>query len=228
MMPQKRNAFLLEHVQGRAGAALGAFTAAATAMHATPFSISVAVGSEGVKPLWPALEQVTVAVVLARLCVAGAEPNPARMHQRAADGFTAATELATRLAVDGGLSFRRAHHVVGETVTEAAARGQSLAQAAGPLLRAHGLSDDPDRLDPASVAAASAYGGGPAERSLRRALAEARAQWSASARTLAARVRRWREGERLLRDAVAALAAPEPASIPLRGVVRAPALTRCP
>jgi argininosuccinate lyase len=32
MTPQKRNPFLLEHVQGRATAALGAFTAAASAM----------------------------------------------------------------------------------------------------------------------------------------------------------------------------------------------------
>jgi len=48
MMPQKRNAFLLEHVKGRGGAPLGAFTAAAMAMHATPFSNSVAVGTEGV------------------------------------------------------------------------------------------------------------------------------------------------------------------------------------
>ncbi|HEX8245934.1 MAG TPA: lyase family protein, partial [Longimicrobium sp.] len=54
MMPQKRNAFLLEHVKGRGGAPLGAFTAAAMAMHATPFSNSVAVGTEGVKPLWGA------------------------------------------------------------------------------------------------------------------------------------------------------------------------------
>src|SRR5207302_5784651 len=44
-MPQKRNPFLLEHVQGKAGSLVGAFVHAITAMHATPFTNSIAVGT---------------------------------------------------------------------------------------------------------------------------------------------------------------------------------------
>jgi argininosuccinate lyase len=203
MMPQKRNAFLLEHVQGRAGAPLGAFTAAAVAMHATPFSNSVAVGTEGVRPLWGALDGVTEAVVLARLVVAGAEPRPERMRERADEGFTAATELANRLVVETGMSFRQAHHRVGELVTDAAVRGEPLAEAAGALFRELGIAADAAGLDPAAVAAAAAYGGGPAESELRRAVAELRREWAAAARRLHARRERWREGDRAL-DAAAA------------------------
>jgi argininosuccinate lyase len=222
-MPQKRNAFLLEHVQGRAGAPLGAFTAAAVAMHATPFSNSVAVGTEGVRPLWGALEGVTEAVVLSRLVVAGAEPRPERMRRRADEGFTAATELANRLVLETGMSFRRAHHRVGELVTEAAARGEPLADAAGALFRELGIDADAAGLDPAAVAAAAAYGGGPAGDALRRAVAELRREWSAAARRLRARRERWRGGERALDAAAAGVLAggPSPDDAPSEAMAAA-------
>jgi argininosuccinate lyase len=52
MMPQKRNLFLLEHIQGRSTAAIGAFVHSSTAMHSTPFTNSIAVGTEAVSPVW--------------------------------------------------------------------------------------------------------------------------------------------------------------------------------
>lgn len=205
MMPQKRNAFLLEHLQGRAGAPVGAFTAAAMAMHATPFSNSVAVGTEGVKGVWSALEEVVEAVVLARLVAAGAEPRPDAMLRRAVEGFTPATELANRLVREAGLSFRRAHHEVGAAVSAASAAGETLDAAAVRLLRAHGVEAADGGMDPAAVAAEAAYGGGPAAASLRHALAELREGWGASARSLAERSRRWNEGTQALDAATAAL-----------------------
>jgi argininosuccinate lyase len=202
MMPQKRNAFLLEHVQGRAGAPLGAFTSAAMSMHATPFSNSVAVGTEGVKPVWSALEQVTEAVVLARLCVAGARPRADTMRRRAEEGFTPATELANRLVLGAGLSFRQAHRRVGELVTAASERGESLAAVADRCFGEYGVALDPQWLDPAAVAAAAAYGGGPAEPSMRRVLAELRVGRRDAGRRLRERSRRWWRGAMAL-DAAA-------------------------
>lgn len=202
MMPQKRNAFLLEHVKGRGGAPLGAFTAAVVAMHATPFSNSVAVGTEGVKPLWHALDELTESAVLARLVTAGAEPQPGSMHRRAVEGFTPATELANQLVMETGMSFRQAHHRVGEAVTEAGERGEPFDVAAGRLLREHGLAVEAEWLDPAAVVSRAAYGGGPAEASLRRILSELREGWAQAARRLDERSRRWGEGERALAEAV--------------------------
>lgn len=214
MMPQKRNAFLLEHIKGRGGAPLGAFTAAATAMHATPFSNSVAVGTEGVKPLWSALGEVTEATLLARLVVAGARPRPERMRQRAVEGYTAATELANRLVLETGISFRSAHHRVGALVARAAERGQSLEAAGELLFREHGLAADPAWLDPDAVAASAAFGGGPAEASLARILSALREGWSEAARRLSERSRRWREGADALDHAVAGMLAQELPHLP--------------
>lgn len=55
MMPQKRNPFLLEHVQGRATASLGAFTAAASSMTTASYTNAIAVGTEALRHTWPGL-----------------------------------------------------------------------------------------------------------------------------------------------------------------------------
>jgi argininosuccinate lyase len=180
------------------------------AMHATPFSNSVAVGTEGVKPLWGALDELTGAVVLARLVVAGAEPQPRSMRRRATEGFTPATELANRLVLQTGMSFRQAHHRVGRVVRAAGERGEPLDAASAPLLREHGLAAEPAWLDPAAVAAEAAYGGGPAEGSVRRVLAEVREEWAEAARRLRERSCRWREGAGALGAAVAGVPGDRP------------------
>jgi argininosuccinate lyase len=205
MMPQKRNAFLLEHIKGRGGAPLGAFTAAAMAMHATPFSNSVAVGTEGVKPLWNALDELTEAVILAQLVVAGAQPQPESMLRRAVEGFTPATELANRLVLGTGTSFRSAHHRVGALVTGASERGEPLAASAEAMFREHGIEADGAWLNPAAVAASAAYGGGPAPASLRRIIGELRAGWKDAARRLDGQLRGWRDGDRALDEATAGI-----------------------
>src|SRR6185503_7044831 len=112
-MPQKRNPFLLEHVKGRSARAAGAFVAAATAMHATPFANSVAVGTEGCAGVVDALDAAADSVTLLRLVVARARPRPGAMRSRAIAGQTTATALAERLVAEEGLSFREAHHLVG-------------------------------------------------------------------------------------------------------------------
>jgi hypothetical protein len=90
-------------------------------------------------------------------------------------------------------------------VTEAAEAGERLEVAAERGFRAHGIAFDAAWADPAAVAAAAAYGGGPAEPSLRRALGELRAGWGRAARRLRDRARRWRRGARELDAAVAAV-----------------------
>ena len=215
MLPQKRNPFLLEHIQGRAGAPLGAFTAATMAMHAKPFSNSVVVGTSGVLPLWKALGDITDATLLARLMVAGAGPRGDRMHQLAADGFTPATELANQLVREAGLSFRQAHHRIGELVTIAAGRGEALEAVAAEFFVSLGLPADLARTDPGAIGASAAYGGGPALASLARVLTDLRKEWSAAARRLADRRRAWREARRELAAAVEGL----------RAIVSAPAPT---
>lgn len=202
MMPQKRNPFLLEHVQGRSGAALGSFVAAAYAMHATPFSNSVAVSTEAVAQVWPALQKTTEAVTLLRLVAAGASPDPRAMLERARDGYTSATELANRLVVEAGEPFRSAHRTVGELIREAVADGgKSLEEAAGRLVGERRLASL-DGLDPQSVARASVYGGGPGPAALDRCLRAAREEWSRACGRRRELAQRWRAAEVELSEAV--------------------------
>lgn len=203
MMPQKRNPFLLEHVQGRSAGALGAFVSAATATHGKPFTNSISVGTEAVAPVWGALRGIAEAVTLARLVVAGAEPQPAAMLRRAADGYVTATELANRLAVEGGMAFRSAHHTVGSIVREAIEQGGTpLQDAAAGWLAQTGLPLSIDGLDPDSVARASAYGGGPATAALDACLGQARAGWSERMRWMRAQAQTWRAADMALNEAV--------------------------
>jgi argininosuccinate lyase len=203
MMPQKRNAFLLEHVQGRSAAALGALVGAATAMHATPFTNSIAVGTEGTAPLEGALRATREAVILLRLVVAGARPVPDAMAARAVAGYTTATELANRLVTTGGLAFRSAHHAVGTLVRDALGRGESLEHAV--IHWPPAASADVRGLDPAAVAQASEYGGGPGPRSLAACVRQLRADWTARAAGLAQRRRGWQAAAHALDAEVARL-----------------------
>ncbi|MDI5911123.1 argininosuccinate lyase, partial [Streptomyces sp. 12257] len=123
-MPQKRNAFLLEHVKAKSAAAVGAWTASAAAMKSTPFTNSIEVGTEAVGGAWSALATVRDSVLLSQVLVSGARPDRRRMEQRAREGFVTATVIANRL-VRQGVPFRTAHHVVGAAVREAVEAGES-------------------------------------------------------------------------------------------------------
>lgn len=123
-MPQKRNAFLLEHVKAKPGQALGAWAAAAAAMSATPFTNSIEVGTEATNSVWHGLDACHDAVLLAQVLVSGARPDPARMRSAAERGFVTATSMANRL-VRQGVPFRTAHHTVGSAVREALEAGST-------------------------------------------------------------------------------------------------------
>jgi len=168
MMPQKRNPYFLEHVQGRAGRPLGAFVAACTAMHAKPFTNSIAVGTEGTAELEGALESLRTALVLLRLVVLGARPRPERMARRAEEGFVQATEVATRLARH--LGFRQAHAVVGQAITEALEGGATLPDVLGARLMELGLPAELAAVSPSDVVAAAEHLGGPGPRAVEKAL----------------------------------------------------------
>jgi argininosuccinate lyase len=155
-MPQKRNAFLLEHLKAKAGRAVGAWAAAAHTMASTPFTNSIEVGTEATAALWPGLEAAEHAVLLAQVLVSGGRPVGARMVERAEDGFTVATAVANRL-VRAGVPFRTAHQRVGSAVRRAVEAGSTRLGAIDPL----GPLDSLGLEDVSKVMRAHAYGGGP-------------------------------------------------------------------
>lgn len=101
-MPQKRNAFLLEHIKAKPGHAVGAWTAAVAMMTAAPFSNSIEVGTEAMAAIWPGLHAARQSVLLSQVIVGGAKPVPDRMLERAEQGFIVATALANRLVRGAG------------------------------------------------------------------------------------------------------------------------------
>ncbi|MER5465929.1 argininosuccinate lyase [Streptomyces sp. NPDC002668] len=192
MMPQKRNPFLLEHIQGRSTASLGSFVSAASAMSTAGFTNAIAVGTESIRHLWPGLRNTVDAVTLLRLVVDGAEPEHERMEQRAVAGFTSATYLAECLVMDG-MPFREAHHIVGKTVLAALEQGVSLTEAGRvrPEVAAVSPGDGSSWLDPADVAGACAYGGGPGAASIEAALDRLGAELDRLQAEVTARRTRW-------------------------------------
>lgn len=209
-MPQKRNPYFLEHVQGKAAAAAGAFASAAMAMHAKPFTNCIAVGTEGTAGLWAALVEVQHAMILLRLVIADAEVAPAEMAAAGERGHVTATELANRLVVERGLPFRRAHFLVGALVTAAVEAEETLPQAAARA-RASGQLELPAEalvgLSPDEVARAAEHGGGPGPASFARTWGELVEEWRGRrARVRVARAR-WREAAARLEREVQALLA---------------------
>jgi argininosuccinate lyase len=180
MMPQKRNPFLLENIHGKATASLGHYVSAATAMATAGYTNAISVGTEAIRQLWPGLQDTTDAATLLRLVVDGATPDQHQMLNRAVGGFTAATYYAERLTAQG-LPFRTAHHHVGRKVLAAIAAAESL--------RTEEL--DGLDLDPATVAEAAAYGGGPGGGSIELAVAALCAQLDKQHGTLVERTTRW-------------------------------------
>ncbi|KOT33993.1 hypothetical protein ADK41_27025 [Streptomyces caelestis] len=204
MMPQKRNPFLLEHIQGRSSAALAGFTGAATAMSTAGYTNAIAVGTEAVRHLWPGLAGTEEATTLLRLVVAGAEPDRERMRARARDGFTSATYLAERLVLEG-MPFRTAHHLVGETVLTALDGDLPLSEAARaqPAVADAAAGYPADWLEPETVAATCAHGGGPGGAAPDAALARAHRALGAARTELTARQARWAAAAARLTDEVA-------------------------
>jgi argininosuccinate lyase len=192
-MPQKRNAFLLEHLKAKPGQALGAWAAAAASMAGTPFTNTIEVGTEATDRIWPGLHAAEQSVLLAQVLVSGARPVPERMAQRAEAGFTTATATANRL-VQQGIPFRTAHHQVGTAVRRAVAAGSTDLTGFGPP----GWLDGIDRpTDLAGEVRAHAYGGGPG--AFPAAYQSCYAGWVDQLR----RHRQWRESLAAAADALA-------------------------
>jgi argininosuccinate lyase len=204
MMPQKRNPFLLEHVIGRASSPLGAFASSCTAMHAAPFSNSVAVGTEAVRPFWSTMRDVTEAVILLHAVLEGMVPDEQAMARRARDGHICATRLAEWLVVNRDLSFRDAHHAVGELVNQAIAEQVPLPRIAARVLDAAVLVTE---LDPPVACRAARYGGGPGGDALRDSIDQVGHAIGRSRAWRAQRDEQWQQATRRLDEEVGRLLA---------------------
>ncbi|MEU3571755.1 argininosuccinate lyase [Kitasatospora sp. NPDC036755] len=159
-MPQKRNAFLLEHVKAKAAHVQGAWSAAAAAIKSTPFTNTIEVGTEAVSAALPGLQAATDSVLFCQALVGGARPVPKRMARRAEEGFVTATIVANGL-VRAGLPFRTAHQLVGDAVRRTVESGGSRLEGVRlPQGTPSGVAAD---VPLRQAAEALRHGGGPGE-----------------------------------------------------------------
>jgi argininosuccinate lyase len=202
-MPQKRNAFILEHVQGRSMSLLGAFVQAVSSMHSTSFTNSIAVGTEAVRPLWGALQDLTDITVLMRLMVGGARPVTEAMLRRCVEGFTTATAFADRLVAEHKTDFRTAHRLIGSAVLETLELNkENFPAAAESYVSIHGISASFDDLDPESVVKSLEYGGGPGPGSIQHHLTQLTEKWHSQNRQRKSYKQNWKDAALMLKRSI--------------------------
>jgi argininosuccinate lyase len=205
LMPQKRNPYALAVMRTQAGIAAGDLAGLLTTLHTGSARTDHFHLLNGAVPRL--LEQAVAVAHLAAEVVAGLEIHAGRWERAARQGFTAAADVADALAVEAGLDYRTAHHVVGRAVRELLEEGlppdaltperlSAAAEAAGGGPVAISEAALADALDPAACVLARRQLGSAAPGEVaamiaecRESTAEARA-WSASARDRALRARR--------------------------------------
>jgi argininosuccinate lyase len=125
IMPQKRNADAAELIRGKAGRIFGALMHLLTVMKALPLAYA--------KDMQEDKEAVFMADDTIGLCVAAMagmvetwQVLPGAMQAGLKAGFITATDFADWLVRTQGLPFRDAHHLTGQAVAMAEARGVHL------------------------------------------------------------------------------------------------------
>jgi argininosuccinate lyase len=168
LMPQKRNPYALAVIRTQAGIAAGDLAAMLVTLHTGSARTDHFHLLNGSVPR--ALDEALAVTRLAAEVVAGLAIDAPRWERAAREGFTAAADVADVLAVEAGLDYRTAHHVVGRAVRELMDEGlppdaltaERLSAAAeatvghGVVISAEALAD---ALDPAACVAARLQAG---------------------------------------------------------------------
>lgn len=217
LMPQKRNPYALAVVRTQAGIAAGELAAMLVALHTGSARTDHFHLLNGSVPRL--LHECAAVQRLLVEVVAGMELHPERFARAAREGFTAAADVADVLAVEGGLDYRTAHHVVGRAVRELVEAGlppdaltpeRIAAAAEASIGRPVEIGRESLRaaLDPAASAATRRQTGSSAPAEVRRMIARLRAAAEA-ARALSAEARKRDErAQTALMDRARELAAP--------------------
>jgi len=125
MMPQKRNPDAAELVRAKAGRIIGALNGLMIVMKGLPLAYAKDM-QEDKEGVMDALSALSLSIAAMAGMVADLEPDTARMHQAAGEGYATATDLADWLVRSLKIPFREAHHITGRIVGKAAETGVAL------------------------------------------------------------------------------------------------------
>ncbi|MDP2333930.1 MAG: argininosuccinate lyase [Reyranella sp.] len=217
MMPQKKNMSALEVLRASAAQVLGAHVSALSGLRATHYSFGFDACCDPFRWTWDALDGGRRAVVVARVVVEKCRPRPERALALARANFSTATDLADLLVREAGLSFREAHHLVGDVVRTASARGLTAEQIDADLVAEQAkamlgksvhLSADlvAQAVDPELVVQARRNTGGPSNHDVRAMLNGLNARLKADRSNLDGTISRLNQADATLENAIRALA----------------------
>jgi argininosuccinate lyase len=115
MMPQKRNPDAAELLRGKSGRMFGHLFGLLTVMKGLPLTYSKDM-QEDKEAAFAAFDTMELCLAVAAGLVTDMQPNPTRMRESAAAGFTTATDFADWLVQKLNIPFREAHHITGSVV----------------------------------------------------------------------------------------------------------------
>jgi argininosuccinate lyase len=127
IMPQKRNPDAAELVRAKTGRLDGALVALLTVMKGLPLAYQKDMQEDKV-PVFEATDALELCLAATPGMVRDMQADRERLRAAAARGYSTATDLADWLVRMLGMPFRRAHHVTGEIVKRAEAKGCTLAE----------------------------------------------------------------------------------------------------
>lgn len=125
IMPQKKNPDACELVRAKTGRVYGALQALLTVMKGLPLAYSKDM-QEDKEQVFDAFDSLLLAIKAMQGVATDLTPHPEKLAEAAGAGYTTATDLADWLVRVLSMPFRQAHHVTGQIVALANARGVSL------------------------------------------------------------------------------------------------------
>ncbi|MCB1326600.1 MAG: argininosuccinate lyase [Spirochaetales bacterium] len=135
IMPQKKNPDLAELSRGKSGRMIANLMNLLVNLKSLPLTYNRDL-QEDRQPVLDSYRQSLLIGRALQAMIEGAVFDRGRMRAAVERGFATATDLADALVSERGLSFREAHHLVGNLVARAAEHGTTLAGAPATLREA--------------------------------------------------------------------------------------------
>jgi argininosuccinate lyase len=133
IMPQKKNPEVLEVIRARASYVLGDFLAAAGIIKSLPTTYNLDL-QEVTPKLWASIDNLEASLRIFTVLVPCIKVNTAKVEEKAAKGFVAATEVANMLVSNYGVAFRTSHKIVGALVKALIEENKTLSEVTPDLL----------------------------------------------------------------------------------------------
>jgi len=213
LMPQKKNALVLEYLRSRAARIIGALTACYAVMQNVGYMDTEEVEIECYLPLYEAFSIVDEALPTIAALIPAMQTNRKLMRERAAWGFSSVTALAEAIQTQKGFSYRTAHRVVARAVLIAVENGKDATGIDSALLdiAAREMIDQPivmtddnisQCLDPRRFVDQHKVQGGTAPAEVRRMLKLRHGALASSESRIQENAQRVRRADKDLQDAV--------------------------